>query len=312
MRLPDFLVIGGYKCGSTSLHEYLRAHPDIFVPERKEPNYLAFDGADPTGPETLNPAWARSVQTLPDYAALFESAPANALLGEVSPEYLTHPLAAERIAARLPDVKLVAVLRDPVRRAFSDFCMNLRDGREPESEFAAALDDQDRRAAAHQANGFYLSTGFYGEQLQRYFRHFPAHQIHVMLAEDLRKDRDATLRALYGFLGVRDVPNVVDGTEHNRSGVPSNPAAAAAYRLRNGVGRRIGPLVPTSLKRRIDDLLQRGLATPEFRAADQARLADVYRADVAPPPVDDRPGPRRLARRSEHHRALDETGDSDR
>jgi Sulfotransferase family len=281
VTLPDFLVIGAYKAGTTSLHHYLRGHPQIFVPERKEPSFFAFDRLDDPGREQrLNPLWSAAVRDLRAYEALFSGAVSGQRVGEVSPEYLKNPHAVDRIADRIPHVQLVAVLRDPVERAFSDFLMYRRDGREDTTDFAVALDRQEERRAGGLATGQYVITGFYGRQLAPYYRCFGRDRIRVVLSEDLHDDRAGTLAALFGFLGVEPGVTVAEEREFNRSGVPSNAAVRLAYAARRRVAPVLRGAVPAAVKQRADALLQRGLHRPHMSEETRARLRAVYRDDI--------------------------------
>ena len=271
MRAPDFLVIGAYKSGTTALQESLRAHPEIFVPT-KGPSFFAFDEA-PAIDRPLPPKTVRSWQA---YQALFAEAPEGAVLGEVSPEYLANPWACGRVLERVPDVRLVAILRNPVERAFSDYLMYVRDGDEKD-DFAGALAAQDERRRAGSPTGYYLETGFYGRQLRPYFEAFPRERIQIHLFEDFAADPDAVLGQLFAFLGVD--PSLGEAPERavNVSGVPRNAVVGAAVRG----GRRVAPLVPEAVRRRAKAALARGLDRPALDADARRRLVEVYREDVA-------------------------------
>src|SRR5690606_23487060 len=146
MPLPNFLVIGAAKAGTTSLHRYLGGHPEVFVPPRGEPSVFAHDAGAPRSREPGAEAWA-AVADLPRYARLSAGAEGKVAVGEVSPRYLYCERWCERIKRHVPDVRLVAVLRHPVDRAYSHFLMN-RDRRcEPESDFRRAIEREDERAA---------------------------------------------------------------------------------------------------------------------------------------------------------------------
>ena len=231
MTRPDFLVIGAYKAGTTSLDRYLRTHPEIFLPAVKEPSYYAF-----TGPNAASrPRPPDAVTDRHQYLALFDSVAGERAIGEVSPEYLVHPDAADAIAAELPDVKLIAVLRNPVERAYSDYLMYVRDGREP-LDFTAALAAQDERHAGD-PRGHYVDTGRYGEQLDRYYQRFDRSQIRVYLFEDLANDPAACVRDVFAFLGVDTTFVPADLGENNVSGVPRGRMQAALLRTRRSSGR---------------------------------------------------------------------------
>src|SRR5262245_47722132 len=117
MTLPNFLIIGANRSGTTSLHRYLGAHPQVFLPRIKEPHFFMVDGIEipPDRPDART--MARMVHTYDEYQALFDSAAGKDAIGEASTGYLCHPNAPLRIHARLPNVKLIAILRNPVERA---------------------------------------------------------------------------------------------------------------------------------------------------------------------------------------------------
>jgi hypothetical protein len=282
---PTFLVIGAYKAGTTSVHHYLSQHPDVYVPRRKEPNYFAFgDVAVPvgapaaTGP-TSHPAAAAAVTRREDYVRLFDEVAGERAVGEVSPEYLVNERACEAIRAELPDVRLVAVLRNPVERAFSDYLMYRRDGVEPDADFGRALDQQEARRRRGEPTGWYVETGFYGRQLARYYDAFPREQLDVHLFDDLTTDPDGTMGAIFTFLGVEPMPlRSVD--QYNASGVPRNPLLAAALRSRRWLGAPAKKLLPDRWRPALERIVQRGLDRPSLAPEHRARLIDTYGDDV--------------------------------
>jgi hypothetical protein len=274
---PDFLVIGAYKSGTTALHHHLRAHPGLFLPERKEPNHFAFAGD--TAPFT-HPAAAGSVRDRSSYDALFAGAPAGSVIGEVSPAYLAVPGSCDRIRAALPAVRLVAVLRNPVERAYSDFLMYRRDGTEPEPAFLHALERQSARDAATDPTSRYVSTGFYAQQLEPYLQAFPRERLHLLLHEDLRDDREPTLAGLFEFLGVDPDVALDEQPPANVSGEPGSAGLRLAYAVRRRVRDHLRPVIPAGLKRRVDAQLERRLVRAPMPPDARARLIDTYREDV--------------------------------
>jgi hypothetical protein len=198
-RSPDFIVVGAQKSGTTSLAAWLAEHPSCWIASEKEVHY--FDLAYRRGF-----AW---------YRTRFGKAPANRLAGEVTPYYLFHPLAAERMARDLPSVKLVAILREPVARAVSGYMHSRRFHGETRS-FEAALVEEDTALAEDIATlardpfaqchalqtRSYRARGLYAAQLGRYLEHFPREQVHVMIFEELLAAPEPTLDALCGFLGI--------------------------------------------------------------------------------------------------------------
>jgi hypothetical protein len=275
-RWPDFLVIGAYKSGTSALHHALRQHPGVFVPKKQEPNFFAFaDGA-----ATTNPAASRSVALEKDYLRLFCRARPDAVVGEVSPEYMANPAACTRIAATVPEVRLIAVLRNPIERAYSDYLMYRRDGDEHCARFGDALDQQDERYARGDPTGYYVRTGFYAAHLRPYFDRFPRERLHVLLYDDLRADQQRALAGVFGFLGVDPAFTPNDLAPVNISGVPNTRTAAAALAVRRRLRGVLRPLLPEAVKLRANRAIQRSLHRPELEAADRARLAELYRVDV--------------------------------
>jgi hypothetical protein len=198
-RSPDFVVVGAQKSGTTSLAAWLAEHPSCWIASEKEVHY--FDLAYRRGF-----AW---------YRTRFGKAPADRLAGEVTPYYLFHPLVAGRMAAALPDSKIVAILRDPVARAVSGYLHSRRYHGEARP-FEQALADEDRAISEDLAQlakdplapcdalqtRSYRARGLYAEQLARYFERFPRAQVHVMFFEELVSSPEPTLDTLCGFLGI--------------------------------------------------------------------------------------------------------------
>lgn len=214
VKLPNFLIIGAAKSGTTSLHHYLSQHPDVFMSPFKEPQFFAHEGEQLEG--WLGDWIPRSYKSvgidyqnpyhLGTYQQLFHGVQSEAAIGEASTQYL--PLAERaipRIQNHLPYVKIVAILRHPADRAFSQFSMvKARPrGREPLKSFRAALAAEPERIAANWAlDWHYIQVGFYYQQLKPYYEAFGAENIFVCLYEDLKRDPKRLLEDLFGFLGV--------------------------------------------------------------------------------------------------------------
>jgi hypothetical protein len=280
VTLPTFLVIGAYKSGTTALDRYLRAHPNVYLPAVKEPDYYAFRGARPGTAVAGRPVPSTAVTDRIRYRALFDHAAGEHAIGEVSPEYLVHPDAAAAIADELPGVKLIAVLRNPIERAYSDYLMYVRDGREP-LDFAAALAVQGQRAREADPRGHYVDTGFYGKQLRRYYERFEAARLRVYLFDDLASDPTALLRDLFGFLGVDPGFVPPDLGEHNVSGVPRSHVHKALLRARARLGPSLKRFVPPALGAKVDRRLRSGLDRPPLPDDARAQLRRLYQDDVA-------------------------------
>ena len=196
--LPDFLILGAQKAGTTALYAYLRWHPQITGPSFKEVSF--FDRHYARGER-----WYRA--HLPIRR--------GGIAGEASPSYLFHPLAPERVARMLPDVRLIALLREPVGRAFSHYQHEVALGRESLSFEDAVAQESERMQGEVERmlrepeyfshawwNYTYLARGRYAEQLERWFAAFPREQLLVLLTDELAADTSGTYGRVLDFLGV--------------------------------------------------------------------------------------------------------------
>lgn len=208
MALPDFLIIGSPKAGSTALHVALAQHPDLFLSNLKEPKFFMCDQEKPDPAHQRGPGDAHSAQEwvwdLADYEKLFAAAPAGTLRGESTPFYLWDRESHRRIQALIPDVKMIAIIRDPIDRAYSNWGHLWCDGLEPQSDFLTACDLEPLRIAAGYAPFWrYLQTGLYGQQLEHLYTVFPKEQIFVLRYRQLIDNTAAVLDEIAEFLGVR-------------------------------------------------------------------------------------------------------------
>ena len=184
--LPDFLLIGGQRCGSTSLYATLCGHPQVLAGAHKEPHF--FDNNHLRGE-----AFYRRLFPLRAYLRA-----RHAITGEATTHYLSHPAVPGRVAAMLPDVRLITILRDPVERAYSHYQLARRNGREPLS-FERALAAEPERLAGEEARLLsdpayrseaygvqsYRTRGLYLEQLERWWATFPPERLLVLRSEDM-------------------------------------------------------------------------------------------------------------------------------
>lgn len=202
--LPSALIIGAQRSGTTSLFNYLVQHPDVLPPIGKEIHYFDFN-------------YARGVKYYRGRFPYSHRLRRGALTLDATPYYLAHPLVPERAARLLPQVKLIAVLRNPVDRALSHYQHEIREGRETLS-FAEAIEKESERLAGEEERlrnepGYYswnhrrfsyLRRGLYMEQLRRWLQYFPRSQLLVLQSEWLFRDPPAAMATVQRFLGLRD------------------------------------------------------------------------------------------------------------
>jgi len=204
MTLPNFFIIGAAKSGTSSLYMYLKQHPEIYMSPVKEPHYFSFDDETKLtkGPgDPIN----KAITDFNQYQALFDKVSCEKAIGEASTSYLYRPEAPIRIHALLPEAKLIAVLRNPIERAFSAYMHVVRDRRETSENFLDALSrEEERKAAGWEPIWHFSSVGLYAEQLSRYFALFPKDQLQIYLYEELQENQTALVRKVFQFLEVDD------------------------------------------------------------------------------------------------------------
>lgn len=251
-RLPDTLIIGAMRSGTTSLYRYLGAHPDVFM----APKELQFF----TEHFEKGIAW---------YREQFAAAGGAHVVGEATADYLARESAMSRLAATLPDARLIASLRDPVDRAWSHFGLLRARGRERRS-FSAALDDEET-AIARQGPGadgvVYLTHGLYDVHLERCLRLFPRPQVHISIFERMATEPGVMYHSLCQFLGVDASfvpPNLGDRI---------NPFVTfRSLRL-----RRIAQRLPSPLGRPVARVnTRRNVPSPRLDDPTSARLTEFY------------------------------------
>jgi len=200
-HMPDFFVLGTAKSGTTSLYHYLRQHPQVVKSTSKEPSFFAFQNSNLSllkGPEVIP-----FVTQLGDYEAIYSSTDPLMKKGGFSWRHLYYPQSCYKIKRYAPGAKLIAILRNPVERAYSHFKMLLYSGRETTLSFQKALELEKDRIKHHwEADWHYLNVGLYFEQLKKYYALFDKNQIKVFLFEDLVKDPNELCQQIFNFIEV--------------------------------------------------------------------------------------------------------------
>ena len=198
--LPDFMIIGAQKSGTSSLYAYLCQHPQLLPSSKKEVHF--FDNIDNF---EKGQAWYRA------HFPLRKNVSAHFKTFEASPLYFFHPLTPRRIFDLIPEVKLIAVLRNPTERAISQYFDENRRGHES-MPIKEALQEEEKRLESviknkdYKNDSFiyhsYKSRGLYKQQIERFLKYFPWQQILVLSSEEFFSDPDNTLRQVFNFVGV--------------------------------------------------------------------------------------------------------------
>jgi hypothetical protein len=263
--LPNFFIIGAHKSGTTSLHDYVGQHPQVFMSPVKEPCFFAFlsRNGEPLPADT--PFTRGLVYTWPDYLKLFEGAADAVAVGEASTAYLSSDQAPLAIRHHVPHAKIIAILRHPVDRAYSNFIMNRFHDVEPIGDFEQAISvEAERRRQGWPSGKFdYMQLGMYGSALARYYELFPDSQISVYKYDQLRDDPRGLLQDIFRFLGVALDPRI-DLSKKLLVG-KTRPRSRRLNRLVTGNSRTVsflGSVIPDPLRTRIKRRIEAINETP--------------------------------------------------
>ncbi|MGY1605670.1 MULTISPECIES: sulfotransferase [unclassified Geodermatophilus] len=267
-RLPQFVVAGAPKAGTTALHAALATHPGLYLSPVKEPKYYLTDGRPPPRSGQRGPGDAHSarewVWRREDYLRLFDGAPPGTVRGESTPFYLHDRAAQRRLAADVPGVRVVVVVRDPVDRAWSNWVHLRADGLEPEADFRTAVALEDARVAAGYAPFWhYRGLGRYGEQLRDLYAVLPRSQVLLLRYRQLVDTPRETLDRVSDFLGVeRGVAHTVppENVKPYVSDTPRYRALSQVVRAGAALGAHAPPQVWRQVSRPLVAALHAGRA----------------------------------------------------
>jgi len=284
---PDALLIGAPKAGTSALHAALARHPQVFATTPKEPKYFLCGDSPP--PAYRGPGDAHSQQEWvwrrSDYRQLFASAPAGAVRIESTPFYLYSTDAHRRIADDLPEAKLIAVIRDPIDRAYSNWMHLWVDGLEPCGDFVRACELEEQRIHDGWAPFWhYRRMGRYGEQLADLLERFPREQLLVLRYRELVSAPTETLNRVSRFLGIAEDQIATVPPDNSRVFVDSGWRTDVLGRAIRA-GAAAGSLVPPQVWRRASKPL---LAALQHGGQQQRpRLSSEQRQALLGPCLDD-------------------------
>jgi hypothetical protein len=283
-RYPDFYIVGAPRCGTTFMYEYLRQHPQIFMPENKEPNFMCRDLDSGSYLDALS-----FMRDEAAYLRLFAPAPPGCLTGEASTWYLYSETAAGLIKQTNPDSHIIIMLRDPVEMLYSLHGRRVYGGSEDLSFEEALAAEHDRRngqriprRARNITALFYREVGSYSRQVQRYLETFAADRVRVIIFEEFIKDPAAAYAETLRFLDV-------DPDFHPQFAVVNASASRRSQRLRQlmlvpAVVRVGKAVIPPRVRPRVgpivDALTSKETPRPPLDPAVRSLLKAELRPDV--------------------------------
>ncbi|MEZ5014536.1 MAG: sulfotransferase [Chitinophagales bacterium] len=297
-KLPTFLIVGAVKAGTTSLHMYLQQHPEVYMSPVKETNFFSDADMDFAhfnldyrqdvsiniekyidGPMDKKVHIAH-VRTWDLYKKLFRFAADEKALGEVSNSYLYLPSTAKVIHERLPNARIVMILRNPVERLFSQFLMNVRLGKIAERDLLKELKaDAAKAYKGWGVSHLYVEVGMYYAQVKRYLDLFPKEQVHIILFDDFKQDPKKAMRDLFGFIGADPDFPVDMETKYNEAGMPRF-GKLNYFLTQTGLYTLSKKLVPERLKDRVKSIFYSGSNVPKLSAAEREYLISLYTEDI--------------------------------
>lgn len=237
---PNTFIVGAAKAGTTSLYSYLRQHPAVFMSPFKEPHYFS-----KVRPRNEQKHIVPFVSNEREYLKLFQGARNETIIGEASPSYLWNEFAARRIKEKIPDARIVVILRDPIDRAYSHYLMDVREGIQYLPFAKALLEDYRKKEKGWGISYLYVELGMYYEQTKRFLGLFGTNQVCILMFEDLKQNPMDVLRRVAHFLDIepRHVDAIDSGTIHNRYAAPRGNLARAIIgnRVIREYGRKLAP-----------------------------------------------------------------------
>lgn len=283
--LPNFLIVGAAKSGTTSIYYYLKQHPDIYMSPSKEPKFITaqflkfpFKGIKDDIMESY------IIKKFDDYRKLFENIHEEKAIGEASPDNLYYyKNAIKYIKEYFGDVKIIIILRNPVERAFSNYLHLKRDSREYLS-FEEALNQEDERKKKNYSFiFFYKDIGFYYNQVKAYLENFK--QVRIYLYDDLKKDALALMKDIFIFLEVDCLFKPDINVLYNPSGIPINRFMYEFLTKPHSVKNYIKPIVNPFLSAEkrgiiVEKLKREILKKPKMKPETRKYLINLYRDDI--------------------------------
>lgn len=273
MTLPNFIIGGAMKAGTTSLHTYLRQHPQVYMSPIKEPRYFAYDPDDPVHVRQTTSTYP--IRTLEQYLQLFEHVTNEVAIGETSPRYLISQVAPANLKRTIPDIRLIFSLRHPVDRLYSLYLMGGLSG--------SGIGDVYERCRPGSKLAIWAR---YSPYFEHWLDYFERSSMKILLLEELESNPQRQLKELFRFLEIDEefVPDT--SKRYNVGGVPKNRVAAILADGLKAIRSRqmfvqLKQYVPDEIKRMKPSLRQASLDKAEPMPADLAEsLVEFYRDDV--------------------------------
>ncbi len=288
MTLPNFLIFGVQKAGTTSVYTYLSQHPQVYMSPVKEPGFMGCEtskmsaAAAAKAVPQFTPGGRKRILTLADYESLFDGVSGEVAIGEISPNSLfCYPDAVADIKTYVPDAKLIAILRNPVERAYSDYLMNVR-------EIRGNLKPLGEQVKTSATTSHTLLKGLYYEGIKHFLTSFEPNQVKIFLYDDLCRDSSGLMRELYDFIGVDNGFEPDTAQRSQTAQVPKNQSINQLLRtdnpLRTAAANLLRTVVSEQQRQKLRSYLIKansaGKGKMPLLEEDRRLLEDYYREDI--------------------------------
>lgn len=265
--LPNCILNGVAKSGTTSMYHYLKCHHQIFMSERKELNYFT----PPRTTSDLSRKVLKPISSAEEYESYFVGSENFKIRGEASPSYFSTPGSAANIKSKIPNAKFITTLRNPADRAFSGYLMNIRGN-------TAIKGDSD----AFSKDKHWVKLGLYYDRLREYYDLFSPAQIKIVLLEDLRSDKKKVLEDVFEFLSVDNNYNYESHNKiHNAGKLPKNMLLHNFINNNTFIKKTVRPKIPVSIKKYAKKLESVNYKKPETMSDElRSQLNQYYKDDI--------------------------------
>lgn len=283
MSLPNFIVAGFPKCGSTALHYYLNEHPEIYMPKQKELHFftshiLALQNQGPGDKEIKK----TQIKTLKDYKKCYSNLNGETAIGDASPSYINYTSVLEKISKDLNNPKVIVLLRDPIKRAYSNYLHLVRAHREKLEFFEALKEEPNRKELNYSDFWYYSFNSLYSEKLKKVKNVFS--DVLVITQEELSVDTATTIKKVFRFLEVDEdyIPSNLD-KRYNPGGTYKSNTVTKLIFKENSVKTAIKKVfpVPVWMKHIKQNVIEKYKTdTPEIDEKVENYLLNVFKEDV--------------------------------
>ncbi|MEM7590561.1 MAG: sulfotransferase [Cyanobacteria bacterium P01_A01_bin.83] len=290
--MPNFLIIGAAKSGTTTLYHYLKQHPQVYMNPVKETNFFAFEGKkiDFTGlkvTDSIKSYQKEIITNLDLYKKQFDGVNQEIAIGESCPSYLYIPQAAENIKYYTPQAKLIIILRDPVERAYSNFLHHMRERIEYYDDFLEAVAAESCRLKNNWWWGYhYVQVSLYYEQVKRYFDLFDRNQVRVYLFQQFKNKQELLFSDICQFLEIEDVKLIEQDSnfkKYNSTGIPTNTFLDVLIKDSNFVKKLYQAIIRNkSIRQKITAKVNsfNPLIKPDLNQETRTKLLPLFKEDI--------------------------------